>query len=384
MHVVVIGAGVVGASIAAGLAQRGAQVTVVERDWPGAGTSATSFAWINSNGKEPQSYFELNAAGLRAHHQLAGGASPWFVPNGHLEYATAPEHVDRLRGRMGRLVERGYPVQELTHQKAAALEPDLVIPADCDTIAFFPGEAHVFPSLYLAQALARAVDAGATVRPRTEVTALEPAGSGARVTLDDGTVLHADAVVSAAGRWSAQLGRLAGVHVPMAEFTDPGDVTVGYLMETGPLPVRVERLITSPRLNVRPDGGGRLLLQALDLDVTADPAVVPAVASELADAVLERLRGVLRNAEAADVRRLVVGQRVMPADGYTVVGRAPDAEWLYVVATHSGVTLAPLLGERVAAELFGQDEPLFADFRLERFLAGTAVTPPVPRRPGEQ
>ena len=384
MHVVVIGAGVIGASIAAGLARRGATVTVVERDWPGAGTSATSFAWINSNGKEPQSYFELNAAGVRAHHELAATGAPWFVPNGHLEYATATEHRERLRGRMQRLVDRGYPVRELTHTEAAALEPDLLIPPDCDTIAFFPGEAHVFPSLYLAQALSRAVEAGATVRSQTAVTALEPRADGVRVTLDDGTVVHADSVVSATGRWSAQLGRLAGVTVPMAEYTDPGDVTVGYLLETGPVPVRVDRLITSPRLNIRPDGGGRLLLQALDLDATADPGVVPEVASELATAVLGRLREVVRNAESADVRRLVVGQRVMPADGYSLIGRAPGADWLYVVATHSGVTLAPLLGERVAAELYGDDEPLFADFRLDRFLAGAAVTPPVPRRPGEQ
>ena len=384
MHVVVIGAGVVGASIAAGLTARGAQVTLVERDWPGAGTSATSFAWINSNGKEPQAYYEINAAGVRAHHELAGDGAPWLVPNGHLEYATAPEHRERLRGRMQRLTDRGYPVRELTHAEAAQLEPDLLIPAGCDTIAFFPEEAHVYPSRYLAQMLGRAVDAGAVLRARTEVVGLEPDGAGARVTLGDGSVLQADAVVSAAGRWSAELGRLAGVTVPMAEFTSPGDVTVGYLLETGPLPVRVDRLITSPRLNIRPDGGGRLLLQALDLDVTADPGTVPELASELSTAVLDRLREVVRHTGSAEVRRLVVGQRVMTADGYTTVGPVPGAEWLYVVATHSGVTLAPLLGERVAAEVLGGDEPLFADFRLGRFVAGAAISAPVPRRPGEQ
>jgi len=384
VHVVVIGAGVVGTSIAAGLTDRGAQVTVVEREWPGTGTSATSFAWINANGKEPQAYYEINAAGVRAHHELAGSGAPWLVPNGHLEYATTPEHRERLRGRMQRLTDRGYPVQELSHRQAAELEPDLLIPADCDTIAFFPDEAHVYPSRYLAQMLGRAVGGGAVLRPRTEVVGLEPAMSGARVMLSDGSVLHADAVVSATGRWTAGLGRLAGISVPMAEFTSPGDVTVGYLLETGPLPVRVDRLITSPRLNIRPDGGGRLLLQALDLDVTADPGAVPELASELSTAVLDRLREVVRNTESADVRRLVVGQRVMTADGYTTVGPVPGAEWLYVVATHSGVTLAPLLGERVAAELFGAREPLFADFRLDRFLAGAAITPPVPRRPGEQ
>ena len=385
MHVVVIGAGVVGASIAAGLARRGATVTIVERDWPGTGTSATSFAWVNANGKEPESYYKLNAAGVRAHHELAAGGSSWLVPGGHLEYATDPGHRERLRGRMARLAERGYPVREVTVAQAAELVPDLAVPAGCDTIAFFPGEAHVHPALYLAHVLGRALDAGATLRSQTEVVGLRPAGAGAQVVLSDGDVLTADAVVAAAGRWTSAVAGLAGASLPLASFTTPGDVTVGHLVETSPVPARLDRIVTTPRLNIRPDGGGRLLLQALDLDVTADPSVVPGVDSELAQELVRRLRAVVGNTESAEVRRVVVGQRVMPADGYTVVGHAPEAAWLYLVATHSGVTLAPLFAERVPGEVLGEErEPLFADFRPDRFLAGVTGAPPVPRRPGEQ
>ena len=56
MDVVVIGAGVIGVSVAVELARRGAKVTIVESEWPGAGTSSTSYAWVNSNSKEPVSY----------------------------------------------------------------------------------------------------------------------------------------------------------------------------------------------------------------------------------------------------------------------------------------------------------------------------------------
>lgn len=384
MEIVVIGAGVIGMSVAVVLAERGAKVTVIEKDQPGTGTSSTSYAWVNSNGKEPESYFELNFAGLQAHHRLASEGGQWLQRSGHVEFAVDDAHRKHLRGRMERLLVRGYRVEELSPERARQLVPDIVVPDDCDTIAFFPDEAYCFTSLYLAHMIGRASAAGAQLRCETSVVGLTPTGDGAVVALSDGSALRADVVVSAAGRWTTQIAELAGVSVPMAQFTEPGDVTVGYLLETNPVPVRLDRILTTPWLNVRPDGGGRLLLQALDLDAPADPADVPSTDSRLAREVLKRLRAVLRNGDSASIRRVVVGQRAMPADGYSIIGRVPDAEWLYTVATHSGVTLAPLLGERVAAELFGQDEPLFADFRPARF-GGDEIRPPVsPRRPGEQ
>jgi glycine/D-amino acid oxidase-like deaminating enzyme len=372
-------------SIALGLARRGAGVTVVDKAWPGVGTSSTSYAWVNANGKEPDSYFELNRAGMEAHYKLAAQGGEWFSPGGHVEFATDEAHRTHLRGRMERLAGRGYEVEALSPEQAMRLVPDVRLPKDCDTIAFFPREAHCSPSLYLAHVLGEALDAGVQLRTQSPVVALSAGDAGAAVTLADGSVLPADRVVAAAGRWTGELAALAGLDVPMATFTSPGDITVGHLLETSPVPVRLNRLLTSPWLNVRPEGGGRLLLQALDLDVTADPADVPSTDSEVARELLARLRSVMRNAESAVARHLVVGQRVMPADGYTIVGPVPRADWFYAVATHSGVTLAPLLGSQVASELCGEEEPLFADFRPARFEAGAPVQPPsAPRKPGEQ
>lgn len=385
MDVVVIGAGVVGASIAARLAVRGATVTLVDKNWPGTGTSATSYAWVNSNGKQPRSYFDLNLGGVHAHHELAAGGVEWLRATGHVEFAVDGAHQADLRARMRRMSDQGYAVEEVTPKRAQALLPDMNIPDDCGTIAFFPQEAYCFPLRYLAHMLAQATRAGATVNSQAEVTGLRRRGAGAEVALGDGSVLGADVVVSAVGKWTGEIADLAGVRIPMLRFSAPGDVTVGYLLETDPLPVELDRVATSPWLNVRPAGGGRLLLQALDLDASADPHNVPSASSPLAVEFLTRLRAVMRNTEAATIRRVMVGERAMPADGHTVVGSLPDAPWLYVVATHSGVTLAPLLGKAVADEIFGTEEPLFADYRPHRFLSTEPISPPRrPRKPGEQ
>lgn len=385
MDVVVIGAGVVGASIAARLARRGADVTLVDKNSPGTGTSATSYAWVNANGKEPQSYYELNHAGVRAHHDLAATGAPWLRATGHVEFAVDDAHRDDLAKRMRRLSGLGYRAEEIDPKRARILLPDVDVPDDALLIAYFAEEAHCFPLRYVAAMLAQARTAGAAIVTGTEIVELRGRGSGAELRAADGTVLHTDIVVSAAGKWTGEIAGLAGITVPILRFTEPGDVTVGYLMETDPLPVEHDRVTTTPWLNVRPAGGDRLLLQALDLDATADPGSVPSTTSPVATEMLSRLKAVMRNTEAAAIRRVTVGERVMPADGHTVVGTVAEAPWLYVVATHSGVTLAPLLGERVAAEIYGADEPLFADFRPDRFRSPAPISAPVrPRKPGEQ
>src|SRR5437899_1219982 len=88
---VVIGAGVIGASVAARLAASGAQVTLLDQDHPASAASRWSFAWLNSNDKAPRHYHDLNHAGIRAWAELASelDGAAWHRPVGHVELATS-------------------------------------------------------------------------------------------------------------------------------------------------------------------------------------------------------------------------------------------------------------------------------------------------------
>jgi D-hydroxyproline dehydrogenase subunit beta len=360
--VVVIGAGIVGAAVAAGLTRRGAEVTVLEATAPGGGTTATTFAWVNAGNKNPDPYYELNNAGVRAHHALARGAAPWFFPTGNLEWAVTDAERAALAARLDRALERGYRAERISAADADVLEPDLAArPAGADHV-FFPDEAHVHPALLLARLLGEARDRGAVVRG-----ALVTSVDGGTVGTADGGCFRADAVVSCAGRWTPAVAALAGAHVPLLDPDRAGSATVGFLATTAPVPVRLARVLTSPTLNVRPDGAGRLLLQALDLDRLADPAAPPEPDGPIAQEMLRRAPAVLLGTTDAVVERVRVGQRVMPADGVTVAGFADPEARFYVVATHSGVTLAPLLADLVATEILGEEAALLAPFRPGRF-----------------
>src|SRR5256885_15958837 len=81
---IVIGAGVMGASVAFRLAQAGADVTVLEATRIGGGTSGISFAWTNAHRKPPKPYHDLNVAGMKAHAALRDefGTTPWWHGGG--------------------------------------------------------------------------------------------------------------------------------------------------------------------------------------------------------------------------------------------------------------------------------------------------------------
>ncbi|TQN31186.1 glycine/D-amino acid oxidase-like deaminating enzyme [Haloactinospora alba] len=390
MRVVIVGGGVIGLAIAHQLAGTGNEVTVLEASRPGAGTSSTSFAWVNSHAKDPLSYHELNAAGVRAHHAM-DAAHPrgprWFFPTGNLEWADNAEHERVLANSVARLRERGCPAEWLDPEQARSLEPGLRIPESARSLAFFPEEGHVRVGEYLGRLLTDARAGGVRVLCPARVTQLATHSGGATATLDDGTTVEADTVISAAGRWTGELLATADVHLPVADPREPGSATGGYLAYTEPAPVRLQRVLTTSRLNVRPDGGGRLVLQGLDLDPDADRGIAgggpdSAIAAEFR----ERLAAVLTGGEHTRVTDVRVGQRALPADGLTVCGFVDDHQRLYTVVTHSGVTLAPALAPMVAGEvLAGTPAAELAGFRPARFGSGTtAGAPGRARVPGEQ
>ena len=63
--ILVIGAGIIGASIAYHLARRGARVTVIDRARPAGGATGQSFAWINASYRNPKPYYRLRIHGMQ-------------------------------------------------------------------------------------------------------------------------------------------------------------------------------------------------------------------------------------------------------------------------------------------------------------------------------
>ena len=380
---VVIGAGVLGASVAARLAGTGMHVTLLEADQPGRGTSRWSFAWVNSNDKEPKPYHDLNHSGIRAWAELAPGldGAAWYRPAGNLELAASDAQRAELTARVHRLTGWGYPARLTDAAEAAEIEPALLQPGPDTVAAWFPDEAYLLTEPLIARLVARVTDRGGTVLTGEQgrVTGLAPG----EVRTGAGAVLAADEVVCCAGRWTPGLAALAGAAgtVPLIAWDTPGSPAPELVVRVGPVtPPAPVRLVHTPGIFLRPHSGGLLHLEAPDtpVDLHTPDDELRSKATEL----LHRAQRTVRGLDQARVAAYQVCVRPLPADQQSIVGRLPGAEWLYVAATHSGVTLAAHLSRLIAAELAtGAPSAELAPYRPDRF-AGTAVsiTGPVTRR----
>src|SRR4029077_10369990 len=222
---IVIGAGVMGASVAYRLAQGGADVTVLEATRIGGGTSGISFAWTNAHQKPPKPYHDLNVAGMKAHAALADefGATPWWHGGGSLEWEAASDRTAQ-RENIEQLRSWGYAAEWITLRRVQELEPDIDPATIGDApVAFFPKEGWLDPVVYAHAMLSAArVHHGAKVICGARVVELITAGdrvTGVRVA--DGTQYEADTVVNCAGRWTNEATRDAGLHLPNNLSDDP-------------------------------------------------------------------------------------------------------------------------------------------------------------------
>lgn len=369
MTVIVVGAGIVGASVAYRLAAAGAAVTLLDAGRPGGGTSAATFAWINANSKGPFAYHLLNVCGMAEHLTLCRELEDdtWLHASGNLEWAVGERAEAALRARTERLRGWGYPVERLSCREVSRFEPALALPPGVEEAVLFPTEGYVDVPPLVGALVTAARRAGARVLDGTRV--VEITQTGDRVTgvvTADGTRLAADWVVSCVGHHTAAFARLAGVTVPA------GGVP-GLSLYTHASPVRLRAIVHTPQISLRPDGGGRIVVRAAEFDagVTEDMAVWPLPAAT--GILMARAVAVLPGLAGTPVESARVGVRPMPDDEYPLVGPAPGSEGFYIVCTHSAVTLGPLLGRLVAREILdGQVDERIAPYRMGRPMARPA------------
>jgi glycine/D-amino acid oxidase-like deaminating enzyme len=362
----VIGAGIVGASVAFRLAQsKEARVFILDRSRPGSGTTSASFAWANANEKTPRNYFDLNRAGLEEHYRLreelrGGIGTACLHPGGNLEWAGDEEAFERLERRVERLRSWGYAAE---WRKASwaneTLEPNVAFPSPETPVAFFRDEAWIDAPRLAETLVEHAREKGAETRFGVTVQEIEAAGGCvSALRIDRGERFPCDAVVNAAGPDADRIAALLGRTLPLRPSKG---LLVGLAVEDAP----VGRLLHSPHINLRPDSPGRVLAHHGSMDRRLESA---ADKDSLSQELLERARRVVPALGGAEIEDARVGVRPMPEDGLPCVGAVQELSGYYEALTHSGVTLGPLLGRLLAREILtGDVDTLLAPFRPDRF-----------------
>ena len=304
-RIAVIGAGVIGATAAARIAEAGCDVVLFSEERVGTtAVSQASFAWVNSHGKGPGPYRQLSEDGRRAHAERSEAhRTPWFVRTG----------------------------------------------AEIDGVAY-ADDGWVDTHAFLAAQLHDLRQAGGVVHGETRIDALGQVRDAA------GAV---DAVVVAAGAGTAALvGPVTPA--PAGLSTSAGDDGFVARIRIGEHPL--DRIRSLDGLQVRPDGNGWIAAQSLRIEEELRRAGVAASVESVWPTLRGEIEGALgwRIPEDADVD---VAHAVRPhgPGGFPVLGFVTDD--VYVALTHSGITLAALLGELIARDLQGDADPRLAHFR---------------------
>lgn len=364
-QVVVVGAGMAGASIAAELAELGARVLLLEREGqPGYHSTGRSAALLIQTYGPPViraltraslPLFDAPGDALRPH--------PLLRPRGALTLARADQ-----RAALEALAdELGDAAEAIDGAAAEAMVP-LLRPGHVERALLDRGVADIDVDALHRQYLRRLAAPGGVLRCNAEVLALAREGAGWRLTTRRGEI-SAEIVVNAAGAWADELAAMAGVVriglEPLRRTALLVAPPSGVSVEGWPLAADVDETFY-----VRPDAGKLMLSPA---DRTPSPPC---------DAQPEELDIALcidRVQQALDlpVRRIEhkwAGLRSFVADGCPVAGYAPDAPGFFWLAGQGGygIQSAPALARWAAAQALGI--PLPADI-AEAAIDGGALTP---------
>lgn len=354
-RVAVIGGGIIGASIAYHLAEAGADVSLLERGELAGRASRGTFAWINASwAKQPRAYHSVNQAGVSGWHRLEEELGLGVRWGGSLEWFGAQERQAKLADQIAEQAEWGEPAQMLPRDQLELREPNVNF-GEASNAALSGNDGAVDPvaaTLLLVEAAKRL---GADVRTGCEVHSVtDTEASHVRLETSSGNLLADRYVVATGASVEAPL-KLAGIDIPQRS-------TPGVIVVTRPLPQLINHIIVAPGVHIHQREDGRVVLgeqdgapqtEAHDERLRDRPNRFPDedLANQHAARILAIAVKFVPRLADADIDDVFIGWRPLPLDGHPVLGPSLARPQSYLAIMHSGVTLAPIVGELAAKEI---------------------------------
>ncbi|MEU3742427.1 FAD-dependent oxidoreductase [Streptomyces sp. NPDC032198] len=326
--VVVVGAGIVGSSVAYHLARRGVPVTLLEQGpAPATGVTGGSFAWIRgAGGLWPGGAQVLREYALADYRRLEAELPHVTVRRtGSLSWADTPAEDSRP----------GPDQFRIGRSDIALLEPNLRHPPG--QAIHTPSDAGVDPTAMAHALVAAACAHGATVHHNTVVTSLQVANGHVEGVLTSRGLHPATTVVLTAGTGIPQLCEPLSADLAIAA----SPATLARVAAPSGL---VKTIVAKPEFEAREVQDGTLLLVVPHVEDTA------AASERAAQDALQHLKNAFQGGDQCRLLGYRTGLRPMPAHG-PIIGYATHDRSVYVAVMHSAITLAPTAGRLIADEL---------------------------------
>ncbi|TCO44241.1 NAD(P)/FAD-dependent oxidoreductase [Actinocrispum wychmicini] len=347
--VVVIGGGVMGVSTTFHLAAAGVNVLLLERDSLGSGSTSRAAGGVRAQFSDPVN-IALGQHSLAAFERFA--QDPGFPidlrQNGYLFLLDKSSDVDAFTAGVELQNSMGVPSRMIDVAEACALSP-LIAPTGLLAAAYSPRDGHCTPEAVVQGYAAAARRLGATILSHTEVTGISVSDgeiTGVRTVSDFVTT---SVVVCTAGAWSAAIGEMAGVPLPVRPLRRQIRVTSPLPWLPPGLPMTIDFGST---FYFHPEGPGLLFGMS-------DPDQEYGFDLHVSDEWLDRLGPVVerRAPQLADVgiARGWAGLYEVSPDHNAMVGESPDiSRFLYATGfSGHGFLQGPAIGEVIRDLVLG-------------------------------
>ncbi len=342
--VLIIGAGIIGASCAWRLSQAGLSVKVLDRNAPGSEASQAALGVLTFHGR-PETMFEPFRLLARKSRNLypavideledAVGERVFFRQEGQLLLAMNDDDLSSLEDTFRVNRAEGVELERASIEEALMLEPNLN--PEISGAVFSPHDAWV-DNTALTQAVVRAAQQAGADFEQAEVTAVET-DSGRTTGVQAGKKRYdADWVVLAAGAWSGQIW-----DVPVKPRRGQAYTVEGSYFK---------RVIHSPRGYIVPKGDSQTMLGATVEDVGFDLTNTPEGLGAVSKAVFE-ISPILETSTFAGAW---AGLRPGTPDDLPIIGSSDEFTNLVIATGHfrNGILLAPITAELVRQIVLGE------------------------------
>lgn len=370
LRVGVVGAGILGASIALHLTDAGARVILFEAEGVAAGATRNSYAWLNAFVDDPR-YRDVRLTSLARWRWLDARYGLGISWGGYLNWGTDEGSARAVAANAAQLEGSLAPSRPLTAEDLLRIAPYLT-PGAVAAALLAPADGHLDPLDVTGRLLAAARGNGMEWLCPASVRALDFRRGRLRAVVTERGRTAVDRLVIAAGTGTPRLAAMAGTQLALQHAP-------GILAHTEPLARFTALTHEGPNeASFKQLPNGRVVLYdtphppplPVHAGILAGPTDFPTdgLRREHGQRMLDHLARFCPRLGSAALDSLTLGFRPLPPDDRPIVGSLPTAPDVHVAVTHSGVTLAAILGRWVAAEVVdGTRQERLAAYRPERF-----------------
>jgi sarcosine oxidase subunit beta len=379
--VLIIGAGVIGASIAFHLTRHGIKPLLLEKSDPAAGSSGACDGLVFLQSKKPGLHLKLALESRKRFDGLVDtlGKSIEFKNPGGMCLIESEAELAAMRLFVEEQRKSGLDVELIDGDEARRREPCLSRKVIAAT--FSAMDSQVNPYALTFSFLRAAESAGARILTGVEVKGIEVVSGKATGVFTENRRISASAVVNAAGALAAEVGRLVGLDIPITPRR-------GQILVTAAVPRLLRHCLISAQYvaaKFKPElaasGGmgfsleqadsGNILIGSTREFVGFDRRTT----FEGIRTIARRIAPVIPVLKRMPVIRTFGGLRPYTPDGLPILGKVAELEGFIMAAGHEGdgIALSAITGELIADFIAtGRTQFPLDAFRLERFREGAA------------